>query len=65
MQRREFLGALGGAVVALPGALRAQQPEAPLVGFVSISDREIALQAIWHQAFFQPAIWVGCPGAMS
>ena len=52
MRRREFITLFGGAA-AWPVAARAQQPPMPVVGVVSISDRDTIFQASWHRAFLQ------------
>jgi putative tryptophan/tyrosine transport system substrate-binding protein len=53
MRRRDFTALVGGAAVMWPLAARAQQRAAPLVGIVTISDRQTTLQGIWYGPFFQ------------
>jgi len=40
MNRRDFIGLLGGTAVALPRAARAQHPKKPVVGFISPGSAE-------------------------
>jgi putative ABC transport system substrate-binding protein len=51
IRRREMIAALGVAAVAWPLAAAAQQARMPILGFVSITQREATLQASWYQAF--------------
>src|SRR6478672_5471531 len=51
MQRRDFLGVLGGAAAWWPLEVHAQQQAIPILGFVSFAPREATLQASWYQAF--------------
>ena len=40
MRRREFITLVGGAVTALPFAVRAQQPARPVIGLMGVDSAE-------------------------
>jgi putative tryptophan/tyrosine transport system substrate-binding protein len=51
MRRREFVGTLGSAAIALPLAARAQQRPVPVIGFLGVASPGPSAQyvAAFHQ----------------
>jgi putative ABC transport system substrate-binding protein len=52
MRRREFIGFVGGATALLPHVSRAQQPRAPVIGYLSSISKDA-------DAAFRAAFWEG------
>jgi putative ABC transport system substrate-binding protein len=52
MQRREFIGFVGGATALLPRTSRAQQPRTPVIGYLSSISKDA-------DAAFRAAFWEG------
>src|SRR4029453_13845259 len=67
MRRREFISLIGGAAVAWPRAVRAQQPAMPVIGFLnSTSPGSIRRQvAAFHQGLKDAGFAGGQNGAVA
>src|SRR4051794_37170008 len=61
MKRREFITLLGGTALSWPVAARAQQPELPVIGYVSArsSASDVSMLSAFHRGLTETGYVVG------